>query len=77
MHDFLLRWYDYWLKGEETGIMDDPPVRLFVMGENRWRDEQEWPLARTQYTRWYFHSGGSANHPQRRRGIVHHPARTG
>ena len=41
--------------------MDDPPVRLFVMGENRWRDEQEWPLARTQYTRWYFHSGGGAN----------------
>ena len=61
LHDFLLRWYDYWLKGEETGIMDDPPVRLFVMGENRWRDEQEWPLARTQYTRWYLHSGGNAN----------------
>ena len=41
--------------------MDDPPVRLFVMGDNQWRDENEWPLARTQYTRWYFHSGGSAN----------------
>ena len=41
--------------------MEDAPVRLFVMGENRWRDENEWPLARTQYTRWYFHSGGNAN----------------
>ena len=61
LHDSLLRWYDYWLKGEETGIMEDAPVRLFVMGENRWRDENEWPLARTQYTRWYFHSGGNAN----------------
>ena len=61
LHDCLLRWYDYWLKGEQTGIMDDPPVRLFVMGDNRWRDESEWPLARTQYTRWYFRSGGGAN----------------
>jgi putative CocE/NonD family hydrolase len=34
---------------------------LFVMGANRWRDEQEWPLARTHYTRWYLHSGGDAN----------------
>ena len=61
LHDYLLRWYGYWLKGEETGIMDDPPVRLFVMGDNKWHDENEWPLARTQYTRWYFHSGGGAN----------------
>ena len=30
-------------RGEETGIMDDPPVRLFVMGDNKWRDENEWP----------------------------------
>ena len=41
--------------------MDEAPVRIFVMGENRWRDEQEWPLARTEYTPWYLHSGGSAN----------------
>ena len=61
LHDSLLRWYDYWLKGEQTGIMDDPPVRLFVMGDNRWRDESEWPLARAQYARWYFHSAGAAN----------------
>ena len=44
------RWFGYWLKGEDTGIMDEAPVRVFVMGENRWRDEQEWPLARTEYT---------------------------
>ena len=57
----FLRWYDYWLKGIANGIMDEPPVRLFVMGENLWRDEQEWPLARTQYVDYYFHSGGRAN----------------
>ena len=55
------RWFGHWLKGEDTGIMDEAPVRIFVMGENRWRDEQEWPLARTEYTPWYLHSGGSAN----------------
>jgi putative CocE/NonD family hydrolase len=56
-----LRWFDYWLKGIDTGIEDEPPVRIFVMGENVWRDEQEWPLARTQYTKHYFHSKGNAN----------------
>ncbi len=61
LHDHMLRWYDYWLKDEQTGIMEDAPVRLFVMGDNRWRDEQEWPLARTHYNRWYLHSGGGAN----------------
>lgn len=56
-----LRWMDYWLKGLNNGILDEPPVRIFVMGDNRWRDEQEWPLARTQYTRYYFHSQGKAS----------------
>ncbi|WP_129780838.1 CocE/NonD family hydrolase [Peristeroidobacter soli] len=57
------RWFDHWLKGNEDGFIDEPPVRIFVMGENRWRSEQEWPLARTQYTKYYFHSGGKANGP--------------
>ena len=61
LHENLLRWFDYWLKDIDTGVMDEPPVRLFVMGENRWRDEQEWPLARTHYTRYYLHSDVPAN----------------
>ncbi|MBN9393459.1 MAG: CocE/NonD family hydrolase [Chloroflexi bacterium] len=55
------RWFDYWLKGIENGVKDEPPVKLFIMGENVWRDEQEWPLARTQYTPYYLHSQGDAN----------------
>lgn len=35
------------------------PVRIFVMGTNVWRDEQEWPLARTQYTPWYLGAKGT------------------
>ena len=56
-----LRWFDYWLKGIDNGVLNDPPVRIFVMGENYWRDEHEWPLARTQYTNYYLASGGRAN----------------
>jgi putative CocE/NonD family hydrolase len=56
-----LRWFDYWLKGIENGMDKEPPVKIFVMGENVWRDEQEWPLARTQYTKYYLRSRGNAN----------------
>lgn len=61
LHDTQLRWFDYWLKGIDTGIAEEPPIRLFVMGVNQWRDEYEWPLARTRYTPYYFHSKGRAN----------------
>jgi len=56
-----LRWYDRWLRDEANGIDDEPPVTLFVMGENRWRQEREWPLARTRYEDWFLGSGGRAN----------------
>ncbi len=66
------RWFRQWLKGEDTGILREPPVRLFVMGTGDgrrtqdgklfhggyWRDEQEYPLARAQATRLYLHAGG-------------------
>jgi len=58
----MLRWYDYWLKDIDTGIMDEPPVKLCIRSSVReceWRFEDEWPLARTQYTRYYL-SGASA-----------------
>jgi len=56
-----IRWFDYWLKGAENGISEELPVRLFVMGTNTWRDEREYPLARTRWTHYYLHSGGTAN----------------
>jgi putative CocE/NonD family hydrolase len=60
LHEVQLRWFDHWLKGVDTGILDEPPVKLFVMGENRWRDEHEWPLARTRYTPYYLRGSGAA-----------------
>lgn len=59
LHEIQLRWFDHFLKGVDTGILDEPPVKLFVMGENRWRDEHEWPLARTRYTPYYLHGAGT------------------
>lgn len=53
------RWFDYWLKGIDNGILNEPPVKIFVMGENVWRDEQEWPLARTRYTPYFLRAGGN------------------
>ncbi len=56
-----LRWFDRWLKGVRNGVEDEPPVKIFVMGVDRWRDEQDWPLPGTQYRSYYLHSGGTAN----------------
>jgi putative CocE/NonD family hydrolase len=55
----MLRWYDYWLKGKDNGIMDEPPVKLCIrvsVDECNWRFENEWPLARTQYKKYYLSS---------------------
>lgn len=56
-----LRWYDHWLRDLDTGVLDEPPISLFVMGANRWRHESEWPLPGTELMPWYLSSGGRAN----------------
>ena len=55
-----LRWMDRWLKGLKNGVDSEAPVKLFVMGVNQWRDEQEWPLATANYVPFYLHSRGNA-----------------
>ena len=57
----ILTHYDYWLKGEDNGFSEQKPVRIFVMGENVWRYENEWPLERAVETRYYLRSNGKAN----------------
>ena len=61
LDDIHLRWYDYWLNGVDNGILNEPPVKIFVMGDDVWRDEEDWPLARAQDTKFFLHSGGKAN----------------
>lgn len=57
----MLKWFDYSLKGIKNEYASGAPVRLFIMGDNVWRDEQEFPLARTRYTKFYLHSMRGAN----------------
>ena len=61
LRELQTKWFDCWLKGDKTGAGTWPAFRIFVMGRNQWRDEQQWPLERTEYTPYYFHSEGSAN----------------
>ena len=56
LHGEILRWHDYWLKNIDTGIMDEPPVRYWVMGANEWRSAADWPLPETQWTEFYLNS---------------------
>ena len=56
-----LDWYDYLFKGKQNQFANGKPVKIFVMGENNWRDEANWPLERARETRYYLHSGGKAN----------------
>jgi putative CocE/NonD family hydrolase len=61
LRDVELQWFDHWLKGIDNGMDREPHVRIFVMGANRWRTENEWPMARTRYVKFFLHSSGKAN----------------
>jgi len=61
LDEIFLRWMDRWLKGTDNGVEQEPPLRLFTMGTNRWRTAEKWPLPETVWTKLYLHSGGRAN----------------
>src|SRR5438552_12414461 len=61
MNQTILKWHDFALKGQTNEYASGAPVRIFIMGDNVWRDEQEFPLARTRYTRYFLHSSRGAN----------------
>jgi uncharacterized protein len=56
LHGELLRWHDHWLKGINTGVMNEAPVHYWVMGANEWRTGTDWPLPETQWTKFYLNS---------------------
>jgi uncharacterized protein len=59
--DAILLWYDYLFKGIQDALASEKPVKIFVMGLNQWRQEDDWPLTRAHNTKYFFHSTGSAN----------------
>jgi predicted acyl esterase len=60
-----LRWFDYWLGGINNGIMDEPPVKYYVMGDttntrapgNEWRSAVAWPVP-ARITSFFLHPNG-------------------
>ncbi len=61
IRELQFRWFDYWLKGVQNGVDKEPRVKLFVMGANKWRTANEWPVEGTEFRNYYLHSGGRAN----------------
>lgn len=59
--ELVVRWFDFWLKGQETGIRREPPVRYFMMNENKWRTSDTWPPREARTQDWFLESGGRAN----------------
>jgi predicted acyl esterase len=59
LHEEALRWFDYWLKGRDTGIMDEPPVRCFVPGTGEWKALEDWPPADARWTTFFLHADGT------------------
>ncbi|MDA0839692.1 MAG: CocE/NonD family hydrolase [Planctomycetota bacterium] len=60
-NDSTVRWLSCMLKEGDSEEFQKAPIRIFVMGANVWRDEYEWPLARTRFTKFFLHSNGAAN----------------
>jgi uncharacterized protein len=58
-HYEMLRWYDHWLRGMDTRVMEGAPIQLYIHGEDIWRAEKEWPLARTQWRELYLGGSGA------------------
>jgi len=58
--EITLEWYEYLFKGAQNQF-SSKPVKIFVMGANQWREEDDWPLARAKELKYFLHSGGKAN----------------
>ncbi len=52
-------WFDYWLKDEDTGIMNEPSVWYYGLGDDEWRYADQWPIGDLDYTTFYMHDDGS------------------
>jgi uncharacterized protein len=59
--EVTLSWYEYLFKGMQNSFAKEKPVKIFVMGRNEWREEDDWPLTRAHSTKYFLHSEGAAN----------------
>jgi putative CocE/NonD family hydrolase len=56
-----LAWFDRWLKGTDSPALSSPPLKIFVMGSNQWREERQWPPAQARPRAFYLGGAGGAN----------------
>ena len=54
LNEYILRWFDHWCKGVDTGIMQEPEVMICDSVTQQWRYENEYPIGRTEWTKYYF-----------------------
>jgi uncharacterized protein len=54
----VYEWFDYWLKGIDNGIMDEPPIKYYCMEADEWRWANAWPPQEVEYVNYYLHEGG-------------------
>jgi predicted acyl esterase len=59
LHFEALAWYDHWLKGRDTGILEGPPVRYYLEGADEWRTADRWPLPQTRFVDWHLQADGT------------------
>jgi len=59
--NMYLNWFNYWLKGEQGALANQPRVTYYLMGKNVWKTANEWPVPGTTFTKFYLHSQGRAN----------------
>jgi predicted acyl esterase len=57
-HDTMFRWYEYWLKGIDNGIMDEPAVKVHVEGQRQWMTGEHWPVTPVEYRPLYLRTRG-------------------
>jgi predicted acyl esterase len=73
-HDTMFRWYDYWLKGIDNGIMDEPAVKVHVEGKRQWMTGERWPVTPIEYRSLYLRTRSKLAFEPEPLGVAHaHP----
>jgi putative CocE/NonD family hydrolase len=61
VRELQMEWFDQWLMGRDSPLLSKPPLKIFVMGSNLWREEREWPPTDARQKILYLESAGKAN----------------
>ena len=77
IRELQLEWFDQWLMGKDTALVSQPPVKIFVMGANKWREEREWPPRQARPWNLYLAGSGRANSLAGDGSLGEQPARRG